>query len=692
MKRNVLLLTIVALSTFLIFQSCKKDNLLEDRGTEKHQELDMALYDEFGPKLEKSIDRALENENFKTVLLMMTQERPLGDFEILMKDFLAYESSKGESIKSILLDYTSDLFEESTLDNFLQNYPSLVIATRGNVNSWAEGTFRAPTVFVPSTFDEKIMRIDATKNGEKVELQLDKPFEDVAIVMHISERHDKTGEPLFTVNMADERTSASNHPSINMSDDMGASLRSCGPEPTSCSDPVILNFEVKLINGGIRLEYEIDNFPEELCYWGRIRFERIGPDLDGDGQPDIDIINRYAHQFNYFYDNTALPNTEYTYTMTARTVYQTDNGWVTCAADEEIQQTITANDVLPRMATFRGENMNSSTLKYNWYPLAGIPVTKYRLRRETGSGYDEIPGSPYLPDDDNFAFYNHPASDRGSLVEVQMQYKTSGALWSGDYFDRSYASYRDPNQPLYWYGVRMPNLEDYELSLPGGESILYGAPEVRLFAIRGAGSLADRQAIQVQHKIIFTKSVCDEGSRIRIRPTEWTSGGWFNLNVPGEYFVDVSMKAVDIVNSWDNYLIGTAIKVVLTETDATEVVVDDWSTQSTTEVELSAEVGYKKIYNVDSMVVDIDTIPTQGDSIMYDSTMLYTSVGVESSWKSTETISYKYPSDDVEMDVFTIRYHHEFMLTSNKNLYGYNRSAGSNANKTSCALLKQYLE
>jgi len=166
-------------------------------------------------------------------------------------------------------------------------------------------------------------------------------------------------------------------------------------------------------------------------------------------------------------------------------------------------------------------------------------------------------------------------------------------MWSEEFIDRTYASYRNLNQALHWYGVHMPNVEDYELN-GSGENPLFGAPEIRLFAVQGAGSSDDGQTVAIQHKIIFTKPICQsyEIRTIRFRITPWhIETITIVIPIPGDYYIDITGKPVKITHSWDNDIVGSAIKVMLTETDVIEVIVDG----PANELSLSAQVGWKEI-------------------------------------------------------------------------------------------------
>lgn len=256
----------------LVFlQSCKNDKLSDVEPMSQISSGGDTAYDAFGAKLESAIDKALKDESFKMALIKLTQERRMGDFDVLMTSFLERKTKKGIAAKEILLEYAEGAFNESELDAFLENYPSLLIATRGNIYSWVMNEHNPPTVFVPGEFKETSEEIIGTKDGQRTNIKLDKRrFEDVVIVMHISERHDAQGNPIIKDHTASLTNGAStNRPGVNLSEEGGAGLRSsCDPEPVFCTPPTVESFEVQNINGGVQLDYEISNFPTSLCTWG----------------------------------------------------------------------------------------------------------------------------------------------------------------------------------------------------------------------------------------------------------------------------------------------------------------------------------------------------------------------------------------------------------------------------------------
>ncbi len=674
MKRSISLLGMAALCLALVFQSCKKDkmsDIVDATDPMDHISSEaLEAYDKFGIGLEKAIDLALESEIFKFSLMDLTLKKEMGDYETLMTTFLDHKTKKGIKMKDILLEHAIGIFDEEMLDNFLREYPALIIATRGNLISWAKNEYVAPVVFVHSGFDEKETAIKGLRQGESIEIKLDKKFKDAVVVMHISERHDALGNPIEPERLTSGSSVSIKEPSINMSGVEKAGMVLCDPEPTSCSAPTIDVFIAENINGGLRLTYEIDNFPSELCYWGFVTITRTGPDTDGDGELEIETFLRRADQSRVFYDITAVPNTEYTYEITATIKYlQNGIGWVYCNSENSLSTTITSGDILPRLDSFRGENYSSTQLNYLWTPPNDIPVTQYRLRVLTPNGYEEIPESPINVGSNNTILYNHPLSYRGELVQMQAQYRTSSGIWSGDFFDKSFASFREPNQPLHWYGIRVPDVEAYELGTYG-ENLLYGAPEIRIFAIRGTGTVDEKKSDVVLHKVVFTTPLCYEYIEI------WNPffGTYLTISISnGEYYADNSLKPIEILKYWENYLIGQAVKVVIKETDSPEINFDEGSNETTNETKLSAEVGIKA--------------PVVGGG--------FGSIGIESTWTNAEEVSYVYPSSDIEIDLFDIYYHYPLLLPRNHNLYGYQiGSVNENGsfNNVTCTFLSNYLD
>ncbi len=647
MKRRILLFGAIVITMLFVFQSCKKDDFSDLESTERYQKPGMESYDEFGPKLEQVVDRALEETAFKNALIKLTQERRMGDFEILMTSLLGFKTEGSNTIKDLMLDKATGVFNEEELDRFLESYPSLIIATRGNIESWARDEYFPPTVFVPSSFKETNKSILGTKKGQKTNISLEHHFEDAVIAMHISERHDERGNPIIIDHTPPKKVNTK--PSINLSDEGNVGLRSSTVEPTFCPDapPVITEFTAENSNGGVQLSYVIENFPESLGSWGRIYVRRIGPPQPN-GEPEIhEFWPRGAHQINTFYDVGVNPNIEYTYEIYARVQFYDPllqeydpTAWILCENSNTMEATITAAPPLPLLNSFRGKNHDNTTLKYNWYPPQDGQVTEYRLRRLTDNGYttvDQIPAGS----GNNFFFYDHPVSDRGKLVEMQIQYREA-AGWGGDYFDRSYASYRNPYEPLKYYGSRLTNSGLYELSTVG-ESLLHGAPEIRLLAVRGAGTVDDRNTVIVQQTVIFMQA-CTRHVQI----------GPLGISLSTAYFIPIGGDPVEILEEWDNNLEGSAITVKLSETDIADIVINDQTNTETITIGINAEFGFKA-------GVDIQGIVDVGVDF---------SVGLQASYKAAKQIDILYPTSDIDMDFYTIYYHNQRELIHNNHLYG----------------------
>lgn len=664
MKQSVISFGLIAIALLFLFQSCKKDEFTDLEVSNPPPNVAMEHYDEFGPKLEKVVDLALKEDAFKYTLYGLTSKKTLGDWEVLMSTFLKEQSKDGTKMKDILLKKANGFFDEAALDAFLEAYPSLIIATRGDLGSWLKGEYSAPTVFVKSDFNEKAKKVIGTKDEKFEKIALDQKFENAVIVMHISERHDKFGNPMTGTNT--NQYAKNDEPGVGFGGG-GSGGGGSEPEPSSCTAPIIVSFDSETVNGGIQLNYEIDNFPESLGSWGKIYITRVGPPVPGgNGDPEIITIYRNADDPRVFYDLNTSPNITYTYTLSARVSVIDPNSqnpfpdadWIICEANNTLNTTAVAGDVLERLNSFVGANQNSSTLKYNWYPPSGFPVSQYRLRvwNENTNRYELM--TTVNGNSSNYFHTFNVDNDcptcpdlRGDLVEMQIQYRGATGNWSGDFFDRTYASYRDPHQPLHWYGIQVPDVQVYEQGV-AGESLLFGAPEIRIFAIQGAGSLEDSRPIERLRKIIFTTQLCSE-TVVYYHP--WV--GRIEYERPtGDIYVDNSKEPVDILYEWDNNLAGGAVKIAVTETDISEVLIDESSAEyeAATKHSLNVDFGFK------ADIVGIANVDLGGVQI-----------GTESEWGVSSDIEYAYPASDLYIDIFTIYYHYEHILEKNNNLYGY---------------------
>jgi len=127
----------------------------------------MELYESFAPKLEKGISIAIANKTFKNAVVNATKSQKQGDTEALLQDILSLE---GGATKEILEEAGSTWFTPQELDDFLVQYPSMIIGVRGSYQSWVNGQHLPSVVYVPADFDEKSTSISGSKSGEVLSL------------------------------------------------------------------------------------------------------------------------------------------------------------------------------------------------------------------------------------------------------------------------------------------------------------------------------------------------------------------------------------------------------------------------------------------------------------------------------------------------------------------------------------------
>ena len=103
----------------LLLNSCQKEELLiaslEKEG-QPGPSISDVCDDEMGKKLEFALSAAIEDKNFKSVLVTMTQELRTGDYEVLLTDLLDVQLEGRATTQSILLDKAKGLFDESDLE------------------------------------------------------------------------------------------------------------------------------------------------------------------------------------------------------------------------------------------------------------------------------------------------------------------------------------------------------------------------------------------------------------------------------------------------------------------------------------------------------------------------------------------------------------------------------------------------
>lgn len=619
-------------------------------------------YDRIGGNLEKAFSFAVQDNNFKWLIVLMTQEKVDGDYEVKLSDLMAVPMKTGGTALDHFLALANEQVTRQDIESFMAAHPGTIVAVRGNPGNWLRGTSMPPVKFVPHDFSEGIESTTATQNGTQVSLDLSSSFTDAVVVIMKSERHDSNGE--LVTSSQGERTNSQTTPVISASDVTGSSqLRvTCDPEPTSCPStiPNLVSFTATPENGGVKLSFNIQNLPSTFCNWGRIKITRFNPNNT------TTIFDRRAHQGSFFYDNTGSFGVTYSYTCEVYVAYiSSAGGWITCPATNNLQS---ASAQYPQIGstvdTYTGSNQTSNSIRYDWLPPSSGIANEYRIRRATPTGYSTlisgIPGTQF----DHF--YNPvPWYFKGTLIETQIQYKAGGP-WQGNFFDRTYASFRDPGEPLYFHGVRM-DVQAFEYS----ESPLYGAPEIRLTALQANAAESTDKAAQT----FLPMSGCLNATQVE--QLVWDSSTWlyvlYGVGEPttvevtyytnsGYYYPSDAPNGYEILNSWNPDLYGSAIKVSLKETDIGVPIVTGQTNTSSTEVSINAKFGFKLF-----KVIGAD-------------------IGVESTWKDASTTTIRYPDSDLDIEVDKLIYYHEpQILTKGRALFG------NQLFPNQCAALQAYL-
>ncbi|MEM7038802.1 MAG: hypothetical protein AAF570_17610, partial [Bacteroidota bacterium] len=490
---------------------------------------------------------------------------------------------------------------------------------------------------------ERAANCEATQDGQQVTLNLEENFSDAVVAIHLSERHDLNGVPM----VPPASTPLGEGPNSGSGNFSPTTV--CDPEPATCANmaPTITSFAAAPENGAIKLTWSISNFPASLCHWGRVRVTKYN--LQGGIEEEW---LRYADDPPFIYDGNGGPNVVYNYSMTAYVAFidpfspPLNNTWITCQGTNNPQYASAAFPQMgPAMNSFSGTTLNNSQIRYDWYPSGAAPIAEYRLRRWTPTGYQTLPGNPLGPNETDF-LYNYPTTDRGELVEMQMQFRAAGP-WQGNFIDKSYASFRNPGQPLKFYGIRIANLSDYEF----GESPLYGAPEIRVFAVRTNSSgdsetitqtmLPTTRCVQISVNVIGGGWIGGTGG--------WSIPIWYQTTPLNFYWPSVHPNGYEIIHSWSDALYGQHIRIVTKETDSSEPVITSSTTTNTASQQVSSQYGHKEVNG------DITT----SNSVTYTT-----------KFSSSQQVTIRYPADDIDIDMVDIFYFEDPTSIRNNQLYG----------------------
>ena len=593
-------------------------------------------FNQKGPNLEMAFSMALSDEYLSKLIILMAYERTNGDTEILLSDLLAVPLKAGGTAANYIEVQSRGNITALELNDFAATYPSTIVAIRGNPVSWLQGTHQPPVKFVPYDFSEQTTSTTALQAGSPVTLDLSRPFSDAVVVLMKSERHNERGELVPQSGQAAGGRMAS--PQISASDVGGngvLSALSCDPEPTACPtvEPTLNSFSATTQNGGVFLTYNVSDWPSELCTWGRVKIDRLNPD------GSIRTFWRFANEPTSFYDDTGDPNITYTYTAEAYIAFLSNatSGWVTCPSNPNtISSTVTYPAAGAIVDTYEGSNQASTTIRYDWILPAGVFADKIRIRRSTASGFVTLDDN--IPANTTSYFYTDvPSHFRGQRVETQIQYKASGP-WQGAFYDRTFASFREPGEPLYFNGIRM-DLTEHEYS----ENPLYGSPEIHLSALQANVSGGTNEIVSQY----LPMSGCQQQTPTTVvvpSITFWPFGIFFisfNLETiiletnNGLFYPTEAPEGYPILNSWDSYLFSSAVTVNLFESDAGVPSTTGTTTTQTESHQVSANVGIKK------GILEVG------------------SVGVTSDWEEAVETTVEYPVDPLPVGASRLIYYHE---------------------------------
>ena len=634
--KPILLVALFALA----LSACKKEEPMSMAAAELESDKPNPWegFNNKGPDLEMTFSLAIADDNLSKLIVLMAYQREDGDTEVLLSDLLAVPLKAGGTVADYIAALSRGNSTAADLNDFAANWPSTIVAVRGNPVSWLQGSHTPPVKFVPYDFDESTRSTMATVAGSPVNLDCSQRFTEAVLVLMRSERYGHRGGGTAS----DQQNTGGRlaGPQIGASDVGGPSVLSavCDPEPVACPavEPTLNSFTATAQNGGVLLSYNVSDLPSNLCSWGRIHFTRLNPD------GSYRNWWRFADDPNSFYDDTGDPNITYTYTARAYVAFfsEATGDWVTCpAAPNSISQTIAYPEAGALVESYQGSNQSSTSIRYDWNLPTGAFADKIRIRRTTSTGFVTIDDN--IPATSTSYFYNNvPSQFRGQKVETQIQYKASGP-WQGAFFDETYASFREPGEPLYFNGIRM-NLSTYEFA----ENPLYGSPEIHLSALQaniggGTNEIATKY---------LAMTGCFDPTPVYVTISSvpsWPFSMFYSSSTTyaiileennGLFYPTDSPEGYEILSSWNSDLFSSAITVTLLESDAGEVNPTTTTTTSTESVGVNAKIGVKK------------------------EKIEVASFGVTSDWEDATSTTVEYPTEALPVEADRIIYYHEPLM------------------------------
>lgn len=564
---------------------------------------------------------------------------------------MSVQKNNASDVRSALLLALGSSMSEEELDAYFVSHPGHVVALRGDASKFVNRSSPIPAYFMPESYAEFTPSVTASVNGADTIINFEDRLTIPIIVIQQSERYNQYGQNLVTVGTGGFNPwEPGSRPYIP------------GGSPVTCPNTSLLqSFSAEEVNGSILLTYNIlalENPDDRI----EITISRLDP-----GASDFEVIEvRDGNDANIFYDTELSEgiNVQYIYRLSAIIFHSDEDG-----LEEECSATVVngsseflsaqggATTNIEPVASFVGQNISNTQISYTWSPPSNVSISEYRLSVLQDGQYQEVVIIDPTSNQFGQYTYDYPEEVRGTSVQMQIQYRSAGNTWVGDFFDRTYASFRNGDEPLRYYGARMDpvTFNGYEL----GEDQLNGGPEVRIVAARATSS-SESDLPSLSENLVFTVSCCnavilrnqflrDNGERGIITDLiRWLSVcpqlGYTSTFVPiNTVFENVSAPILDV---WDNNLIGSAITILSTETDAPVVRVTEGTLTEEATRDIDADFGVK--------------IPVIGD----------VEVGVETQHVTTEEYTLAYPGDLV-LNRFQIFYHDPFIRDLGNEVFGY---------------------
>lgn len=664
----------LALSAF----SCEKEFPLQEVS---YTEADLKFL-QTGKKLELALSKSVLNPSFSSALEDAVFEMEMGDTEVLISKFLSpsYEAEKSldgekggetKSPRSILLEELAGVLSEKELNEFIADNPSFILAVRGDMSKFLLREGPIPVYFMPPGFTDNTTSVIATESGQEQVLSLDGKLTVPVVVLQKGERYDQSGNPLTLADLV--------HGDIDGSWWPGGSpiIANCPIETT-----ILDGFTAEEANGSILLIYDIDPLEGENSTIN-IVISRLDPGANN----FIVIEERSGDQENIFYDTNLSEGigVQYFYRLTATiTTVDGDGNTVECVAETSdgqrmfLNASASATTDITRVSSFVGQNVNDSLISYTWSPPTDVSINEYRLSYFNDQGqYEEIVRID--PTQNQFGQYTfkYPTEKRGQTVQMQLQYRSGGNTWVGDFYDRTYASFRNGNEPLRYYGIKLDDIGRVELNgainteFEIQENQLNGAPEIRLVAAR-ATSNDTGDAPQLREIIVFTTNCClqkvldcqDSDRRCQV-PLSRIISACSQSSEFSNYVPTYSLfgeNGVDILQEWDNSLIGSSVTIKTTETDETEVRVTTQTITNQDTRDIDSNFGIKLPV---TGPLTSDTLP----------------IGVETQHVSTDVVMLTYPGD-IDINTIDIFYHNPFVINAGLETFGYSRNVDPRISNT----------